>query len=794
MNNFSNRRMFMSPVMAAEGIYMPTIEQILNFYMGEFTDDGRPTDMEAFQEAIDTARKADEAGLFPEEGKPIDNYLYFGKDVKDFAEKEGVNVQEPVYGQYPSGAQLGELDKESSFLTDLYSIPARKEYADSRVESDKVKAEADAQKESFLNAMEATKDFEFPKPEQVDVEQGFVEEKKIEDNPYLKELEKFQKTSAANVDMPMVDQRKAYQSGQAGIPEVKLDDNQVAAINARNYMRELSDQFPDMKPEDVETMLRNAVTENKGLSSIINVGDNITGRDEVKGAGVTSTPGYENFVNDMLNEYYQKNPEARPKTITDNAGFFNYLPFSSGPFDFNFKPEDEQYINKIKERGGVEGTFEITDDGRIARKTGIETVADDVEGDVKRGDLEYQIKESEQANVAKAIKDKQDAEPGFFEKEEVIEKYDKDGDGELSFLEKAEVVAGKLTGTDVSVKKETPSEIDSIVAGTSEAGDKKVDLAGRADNVGMSEEEVKDDEKKLNDADLKDGADTKDDDENKLSTAGESSTSSTEDNEMSAFDSEIAKVAKEAGFSWSDMTGDGSSKDNDALEMMMYGLKLATTPGSFNDAVMQNAKEYLNNKIKRNYKTAAAKADLKKQIFLKYLQGNIDLKKWNAEQDYKAKNKSYNESKFYSNDEMNGMIADWAMGNFKLNLQGAEPGTAEYGLSLAMKDEITKIASEYKKDGLPPPRNITQMAYDRIDDNFNITKGKEGTYFAIPFFGNFFDKPGTVERTQSSSGNLVVTVSDFEQIKEKYKGNAELTDEVLIAALKDQGYDTSLIE
>mgnify|MGYP003629209453 CR=1 FL=1 len=51
-----------------------------------------------------------------------------------------------------------------------------------------------------------------------------------------------------------------------------------------------------------------------------------------------------------------------------------------------------------------------------------------------------------------------------------------------------------------------------------------------------------------------------------------------------------------------------------------------------------------------------------------------------------------------------------------------------------------------------------------------------------------------MERTQSSSGDLVVTVSDFEQIKEKYKGNAELTDEVLIAALKDQGYDTSLIE
>jgi hypothetical protein len=111
-----------------------------------------------------------------------------------------------------------------------------------------------------------------------------------------------------------------------------------------------------------------------------------------------------------------------------------------------------------------------------------------------------------------------------------------------------------------------------------------------------------------------------------------------------------------------------------------------------------------------------------------------------------------------------------------------------------MKDEITKIASEYKKQGQPPPRNITQMAYDRIDDDFNITKGKDGSWFAIPFFGNFFDKPGTVERTQSSGGSTVVTVADFEQIKEKYKDDPNLTEEVLIAALKDQGYDTSLIE
>jgi hypothetical protein len=803
-----NRRMFMRPVMAAEGVYMPTIEQILNFYMAGFTDDGKPTDMKAFEEAIETARKAEAAGLFPEKGKPIDNYLYFSGDVKDFAKKEGVNVQEPVLGQYMfSKEKLGELDKESDFLKDFYTIPAREDYAESRVKSDKDKAEADAVKDSFLDAMEATKDFDVskvkdPTPDALkrgDLEFQIKESEQItpglpniEDNPYLKDLERLQRTSGANVDMPMVDQYKAYQSGKAGIPAVELDENQVAAINARNYMRELSDQFPNMKPEDVETMLKNAVTQNKGLSSMINVGDNITGRDEVEGAGVTSTPGYENFVNDMLNEYYQKNPEARPKTITNKAGPFNYFPFSSGLFDFNFKPEDEQYINKITERNGVEGTFEITDDGRIRRKTGIETVADDVEGDVKRGDLEYQIKESEQVDLAKAIKDKQDAEPGFFEKEEVIEKYDKDGDGELSFLEKAEVVAGKITGTDVSVKKETPSEIDSIVAGTSEAGDKKVDLAGRADNVGMSEEEVKEDENKLKDADLKDGADTKDDDENKLSTAGESSTTSTEGNEMDMFSDEISKAAKQAGFSWSDMTGDGSSKDNDALEMIMYGLKLATTPGSFNDAIMQNAKEYLNNKIKRNYKTAAAKAELKKSIFLKLLQGNIDLKKYQMEQ--ASKKKDFETSSFFSDKDSRAMVADWAKSSFNLDLEGVKPGDDGYGLMLAMRQEIDTIAGEYKADDKAPPSNIVDMAWDRVNKDYGIIPGAEGwTFFGlfdIPFTGN---RETEVVRKSGANEVKVVTVDAWEKIKNapKYKG---IPESQLIAALKDQGYDTSLIE
>ena len=160
----------MRPVMAAEGVYMPTIEQILNFYGGSFTEDGQPTDMEAFQKAIEVARAAEEKGLFPEEGKPIDNYLYASKEVKDFAKDQGVKFYEPTGGYFERDTSniFGKGDykpgqDERDFLKDLYSIPARKEYAESRVKSDKDKAEADAIKDSFLDAMEATKDFDVSK-------------------------------------------------------------------------------------------------------------------------------------------------------------------------------------------------------------------------------------------------------------------------------------------------------------------------------------------------------------------------------------------------------------------------------------------------------------------------------------------------------------------------------------------------------------------------------------------------------------------------------------------------------
>ena len=55
MENFLNRRMFATPIRAAEGVYVPTIEDILQFYQGEFDANGQPINQEALAQAAELA-------------------------------------------------------------------------------------------------------------------------------------------------------------------------------------------------------------------------------------------------------------------------------------------------------------------------------------------------------------------------------------------------------------------------------------------------------------------------------------------------------------------------------------------------------------------------------------------------------------------------------------------------------------------------------------------------------------------------------------------------------------------
>ena len=55
MQNLLNRRMFARPIRAAEGVYVPTLEDILQFYEGGFDASGQPIDQEALAQATELA-------------------------------------------------------------------------------------------------------------------------------------------------------------------------------------------------------------------------------------------------------------------------------------------------------------------------------------------------------------------------------------------------------------------------------------------------------------------------------------------------------------------------------------------------------------------------------------------------------------------------------------------------------------------------------------------------------------------------------------------------------------------
>ena len=68
--------MFQQPIKAQQGVYVPTIEQIMNFYQGGFDQTGQPMDTESFLRAIEATKLMNEKGFFPGEGDPLKFFFY----------------------------------------------------------------------------------------------------------------------------------------------------------------------------------------------------------------------------------------------------------------------------------------------------------------------------------------------------------------------------------------------------------------------------------------------------------------------------------------------------------------------------------------------------------------------------------------------------------------------------------------------------------------------------------------------------------------------------------------------
>ena len=86
----------------------------------------------------------------------------------------------------------------------------------------------------------------------------------------------------------------------------------------------------------------------------------------------------------------------------------------------------------------------------------------------------------------------------------------------------------------------------------------------------------------------------------------------------------IAETAKETGYNFGAMN---QTKDDLALKTILYGLKLATTPGKFSDAVLATGFDAVKNEINERYRTKASKQKFAGTLFNTMLAGKLDLEK-----------------------------------------------------------------------------------------------------------------------------------------------------------------------
>jgi len=148
--------------------------------------------------------------------------------------------------------------------------------------------------------------------------------------------------------------------------------------------------------------------------------------------------------------------------------------------------------------------------------------------------------------------------------------------------------------------EEIPVDSEEAVTGTIESG-------AEVDNLDKSANQVAD------------GSDKKSTDGNVLTTAG----TTTGELGSGQMNDVITKALAASGYQLDQM----KDPNTDALKMIYYGTLLATTPGEFKDAAMQNLNRFVKDEINAKYKSNAQKQKFRGDLFKVILAGEYDLLK-----------------------------------------------------------------------------------------------------------------------------------------------------------------------
>ena len=937
MENVFNRRMFQQPIYAQSGTYVPTIEQIMNFYGGGFTADGEPKDMEAFQTAIQNANRANTAGLF-EDGQPIDNLFSAGQEQKDFMKENNIDrMYDPIFKTYntpgvmnftpdddnrnflkdyliqkdrekqqqenfktgnsPADAierakQAAKIEEPTQFITELMNAnqpatPARdvseeQKFAQLQSDSKNRKDFAESFKTSGIANLTGGTTQPVTEDENIEIIKRNILQGTNLVTPKTEEYKNLSATDRMKVADALMQQKrkevdltKSSEEGFQNFIDAAGGSTEIA-IELWNDIRNKGGEYVEYADEILEGW-KNAISsgfnddQKQSLTDQVNY---LKSKSPVTG---TTAPGQSSDLNifgldsKTLEEGAERYKERYkdsifPEYIEEGANIFQNIFGASDMGDGELSKEnkslqdkriedqkqkdmrsvEEEYLKASGLKGVDTSIFkEKTEDKENVIKKTVDSL--DAQMDKLFNDRDNNIIDEETFNKKlNVINDKKndllekfnDTSAGKFldEKTEEVSDYLKEKGQKLNDFKKQALEDGGDTNEDGKVG---PIELFQY-----HLKQKKIEKQKQEGMRSVEEEYLKasglDDERKKNAEKIveeskvikteDDGVATIDDTEQEIVTTDEVKDSDNAINKAdtatvtsdtvglgaadgavpagtSAMQKLIADTAKETGYNFG---GIDQTKDDLALKTIMYGLKLAMTPGKFTDAVMETGFDAVKNEINERYRTKASKQKFAGTLFNTMLAGKLDIEK----EKVKAANKAVVQKKYdFGKNFERDVLLKIATGNpdkgLGFNLSGLgldeEINEDNKGAKMFVQDIMNEMQMLANKAVTANPGTETvdpDILFNQAIENINpvykiVTKDLFGIMYTLDEFAGGFlpgdwkqPKETTIERlrdeTTSGATSTVSTISaaEREKILKQFK-DFPVTEEIVTQQMKE---------
>jgi hypothetical protein len=780
-----NRKMFQQPIKAQSGVYVPTIEQIMNFYQGGFDQSGQPIDTESFLRAIEATRLMNKEGFFPGEdgGDPL-KFMFYPDNkegILGIADQTGFpGVQSmgftgdnvPEGNAYQSIIDQGTQEQIAGIMAAAASDPSQRQ----QPVIDSLLREG---AETGIAGVEGA-------PETVTTEEGTVEKNEL---PIINVTDKLDKTDSF---------------------DPKLEENNPKNISEvmENQSNKIIDTFDALNSEAGGE----AFTEVFKTQSQLLINKALVDLNKAKTIGVEATKEAAEFTRGVIaniapseesvNDFYDAFSTLTGVDIRPGATPFAIDSLADSSFA---KASKEGELGKFLVEGVVDA-IDKDEEGNIRNplaqwekmvndiNTKTKAAGDEVEN-IKRilGSNYQSLSEADQklydkysqnptmSNFLVGTKDALDNSINFV-KESV------NNVKNTSLTEKQKVIsdADKIkTEMDTILQRYQNNEISKEEFQTlmNEKND-QLRILGEEVNSKVEEEqkEIINSENKDNvtgtistgDAEASDAAAVAE------ATGGAGATSDgagkavVSESISSGFSEIIGNALKESGYN----LGAVQNPDSDALKMIYYGLQLAQTPGKPLDAAIQTAGQYVKNEINERYKSKAAQQKLRGEIFKVLLSGKMDLLK----EEIKSGNKITKQTKYDLGDKdlLNGTILSTLSTNFNRsidpdNLTTENLDSLDARYITAVRNKMQSLANGYYNAGetVPDGDMLALEAINEVDKTLvpeleDITK----------FFG--FKDTGQDRITGFKGATLPITDAIVNAAMSKFN----LTKEAAVARIK----------